>query len=81
MKNYKEISYNELAKKELEQWKKDILKKPSIFDKASKDIQNKFNGVLPDKYHEIMTSSIKGMTKLYCLDINMRQRHQLEIYL
>ncbi|MDB0441250.1 EcsC family protein [Clostridioides difficile] len=63
MKNYKEVSYNELAKKELEQWKKDILKKPSIFDKASKGIQNKFNGVLPDKYHEIMTSSIKGMTK------------------
>ncbi len=32
-----------------------ILKKPSIFDKASKGIQNKFNGVLPDKYHEIIT--------------------------
>lgn len=63
MKNYKEISYNELVKKELKQWKKDILKKTSIFDKASKGIQNKFNGVLPDKYHEIMTSSIKGMTK------------------
>ncbi|MDI3115305.1 EcsC family protein [Clostridioides difficile] len=63
MKDYEDVVYIKLVKKELEEWKKNILKKPSIFDKASKGIQNKFNGVLPDKYHEIITSSIKVMTK------------------
>ena len=63
MKDYEDVVYIKLIKKELEEWKKNILKKPSIFDKASKGIQNKFNGVLPDKYHEIITSSIKVMTK------------------
>ncbi|WIV12648.1 EcsC family protein [Proteiniborus sp. MB09-C3] len=50
--------------KELNQWKKKIIKKPSIIDKASKGVQNKINNVLPDKYHEILTSAIKNMVKI-----------------
>lgn len=38
-------------------------KKPSIGENVSKDIQNKFNGILPEKYHEIVTAAIKNMTK------------------
>lgn len=55
--------YDEVAKRELEEWKKIMKKPPSIFDKTSKNIQNKFNGILPDKYHEIMTGAIKNMVK------------------
>lgn len=55
--------YNNLIYHELNSWKKDMEKKPSILDKASKKIQNKFNGVLPEKYHEIMTVAIKNMVK------------------
>lgn len=55
--------YNILIYEELNSWKKDMKKKPSILDKASKKIQNKFNGVLPEKYHEIMTIAIKNMVK------------------
>lgn len=58
MSNYKESIVSELNL-----WKKEMMKKPSIFDKASKGIQNKFNGILPEKYHEIMTSAIKNMIK------------------
>ncbi len=38
-------------------------KKPSIGENVSKEIQNKFNGILPEKYHEIVTAAIKNMTK------------------
>lgn len=55
--------YNRLIYLELESWKKEMRKKPSILDKTSKGIQNKFNEVLPEKYHEIMTISIKNMIK------------------
>jgi hypothetical protein len=48
---------------ELNKWKAEMMKKPSIFDKASKGVQNKFNGILPEKYHEIMTVAIKNMIK------------------
>lgn len=49
--------------KELNQWKNRMKKKPSIINKASKGVQNKINSILPDKYHEILTSAIKNMVK------------------
>lgn len=55
--------YNEALCHELNSWKKDMRKKPSFLDKTSKKIQNKFNDVLPEKYHEIMTVAIKNMVK------------------
>lgn len=55
--------YNRFIYDELNSWKKDMKKKPSILDKASKKIQNKFNNVLPEKYHEIVTVTIKNMVK------------------
>lgn len=55
--------YNEMAVKELNKWKKKMRTPPSLVGKASKGIQNKFNGILPEKYHEIITGTIKNMTK------------------
>ena len=42
-------------------------KKTSIIDKASKSTQNKINDILPKKYHEVMTTVIKSMTKAVLL--------------
>ncbi len=55
--------YSEIAKKELKKWKKKMKKKPSVVQKTSKGIQKKINGILPEKYHEIVTATIKNMTK------------------
>lgn len=57
-------SYNKIALKELNNWKKKMRKKPSLAQKASKNIQNKFNELLPERYHEFVTSAIKNMTKV-----------------
>jgi len=57
-------SYNEMALEELNKWKKKMREKSSIVEKVSKGIQNKFNGMLPEKYHEIITSAIKNMVKV-----------------
>jgi hypothetical protein len=57
------ISYEDRALRELNDWKVKMRKKPSIVEKATKGVQRKFNGLLPDKYHEIITSSIKNLTK------------------
>ncbi|PRR81986.1 EcsC family protein [Clostridium vincentii] len=59
--------YNDMAMQELNKWKKKMREKSSIVEKASKGIQNKFNGILPEKYHEMMTSTIKNMTKVVLL--------------
>lgn len=57
------ISYEDRALRELNDWKSIMRKKPSIIEKATKGVQRTFNGMLPDKYHEIITSSIKNLTK------------------
>ncbi|MDF2890340.1 MAG: hypothetical protein K0R80_707 [Clostridia bacterium] len=56
------ISYNDRALRELNDWKSVMKRKPSIMQKAAKGVQNKFNDMLPDKYHEIITSAIKSLT-------------------
>ena len=57
-------NYNYIKSQELEIWKDKMRKKPSILNKASKGVQNKFNSILPDNYHNIITSAIKNMTKV-----------------
>jgi len=80
--------YNEMARKELNDWKKKMRKKPSLVEKASKHIQTKFNNLLPEKYHEIVTSTIKNMTRAVLFgskyitkkpyeNLSLRQREKL----
>jgi hypothetical protein len=57
-------SYHEMALEELNIWKEKMREESSIMEKASKGIQNKFNSMLPEKYHEIVTSAIKSMVKV-----------------
>jgi hypothetical protein len=57
------ISYEDKALRELNDWKWKMKKKPSMIEKATKGVQGRFNNMLPDKYHEIITSSIKNLTK------------------
>jgi len=47
--------YDDKALYELNNWKISIKKKPSIVEKASKGVQNKFNNMLHNDYHEIIT--------------------------
>lgn len=56
--------YHSYAVKELDNWKRKIIKKPTIINKASKGVQNKLNNILPDKYHEVLTVAIKNMIKI-----------------
>lgn len=57
------MNYEERARFELNVWKDAMIKRPNILEKASKGVQYKINGILPDKYHEILTSTIKNFTK------------------
>ncbi|WP_297136514.1 EcsC family protein [Terrisporobacter sp.] len=48
---------------EHKKWKKEIRKKVSIIDRITSSSQKKFNSLLPEKYHEIVTSAVKNMVK------------------
>src|SRR5687768_224838 len=57
------MGYTEKVKIELEFWKKDILKKPSMVDKLTSKVQKKINSYIPDKVHSAITTAIKTMVQ------------------
>ncbi len=58
MEKYKEnISY------ELDFWKMNLMKKPSLFSKITTKVQTKINSYIPIKVHQAITATIKQMVK------------------
>lgn len=61
------LTYEKYLMEDFNKWKREMKKKPGIVEKASKGMQNKINGLWPAKYHELLTSAIKNMTKAVLL--------------
>lgn len=59
----KNMGYEEKIRVELEFWKRDILKKPGLFDQATGAVQKKINSYIPDKVHSAITTAIKTMVQ------------------
>jgi len=57
------ISYNQQALKELRTWQKKMSRRPGIFSRLSKKVQNKINSLIPDKVHSAITTTIKQMVR------------------
>lgn len=57
------ISYKEQAHIELQFWQLKMLKKPSLTDRLSKRIQNRINGIIPEKVHHAITLTMEKMVK------------------
>ncbi len=51
------------AKVQHKLWKREMKKKVSLINKVTTMAQKKFNSMLPEKYHEILTNSVKNMVK------------------
>lgn len=56
-------SYEDKALLELRLWQRKMQKKPSFTNRLSKGMQNKINSLIPEKVHQIITSTIKNMVK------------------
>lgn len=56
-------TYEDGAITELKQWQKKVTKKPSATGKLTKGIQDKINGIIPEKFQKIVTDAIKTMVK------------------
>lgn len=57
-------SYETKALKEMIKWKKKMLEDPSTFGSASKSIQMKMAGLIPEKVQKTITDMIKNMVKM-----------------
>lgn len=48
---------------EIEEWRRKITRRSGMMNRLSKKAQGKINELIPEKVHEVMTESIKGMVK------------------
>ena len=48
---------------ELEFWKREMLKKPSLMNRLTDRVQHKINSYIPEKVHNAITTAIKTMVK------------------
>jgi hypothetical protein len=48
---------------ELMEWQRKMRKKSGLLTRASKKVQTRINGMIPEKVHSLMTESIKNMVK------------------
>lgn len=57
------LDYKQKITIELEFWKRQMLTKPSAFNRLTNKFQQKINGYIPVKIHNIITATIKGMVQ------------------
>lgn len=55
--------YREVVLEELLVWQKEMVHRPSLFNKLSKKLQTKINTWIPEKIHVAITSAIKNMIR------------------
>ncbi|GAE30376.1 EcsC family protein [Halalkalibacter hemicellulosilyticus] len=54
--------YEETVYEELDRWKRKLTKRQSMMGRYTKGLQAKVNGLIPEKVHTFVTTSIKNMT-------------------
>lgn len=63
--------YEKKTYEEIQVWKRKILKKSSLFNRMSKNVQTKINSKIPEKVHKVITESIKNMVKATLFGSNL----------
>jgi hypothetical protein len=48
---------------EVEAWRAKMLKRPGLWDKATRGTQDRINRIIPERVHQIITTGVEAMTK------------------
>ena len=78
------VDYTMKVQEELHFWKRKMTKRSGLISRTSKKAQMKVNGLIPEKFHKVMTESIKNMVKATLVGSNIttkkRQSTALSLY-
>lgn len=73
------MEYENKAYEEVQAWRLKIMKRAGIFNRLSKQAQNKMNSLVPEKVHQIITDSIKHMVKATLVGSNITTKKQIDV--
>jgi hypothetical protein len=68
------VYYTMKVEQELKVWKQKMSRQSGLISRVSKNAQTKINGLLPEKFHNVMTESIKNMVKATLAGSNITTR-------
>ncbi|NMA68365.1 MAG: EcsC family protein [Desulfitobacterium sp.] len=57
------MTYEEKVRKELLKWQRKMLKPPGLIEKSTKGIQSRINELYPQKFLDVMTSTVKNLVR------------------
>lgn len=63
--------YERKVEEDLHNWRKKIMKRPSLFNQLSKKAQTRINEMISERAHKIITDSMKSMIKATLTGSNM----------
>lgn len=61
------MEYIDTVKTELMEWDREMMKRPHMFNRMSKNVQTKLNSYIPEKVHKAITAIIREMIKAVLL--------------
>ncbi len=76
-------AYDEMARREMEDWKFEMQRRPTVLNRLSKRMQDKLNSYIPEKVHNAITATLKQMIRavLFGADIITRKATGQELTL
>lgn len=72
-------AYERIVYREIEEWKRKMVKRSGLLNRLSKKAQVKVNGLIPDKAHQILTDSIKNMVKATLVGSNLTTKKKQSV--
>ncbi|WP_460640089.1 EcsC family protein [Larkinella harenae] len=55
--------YEDAVVRELTTWRLKMMRKPSVVNRLSRNLQTRLNRIIPEKVHQVITATIKQMTR------------------
>ncbi len=70
-------AYEKTANNELKAWQKKMMRNPSLFNRASRNLQSRINRMIPEKVHEVITTTMKQMIRavLFGAELTTSTKH------
>jgi uncharacterized protein (DUF697 family) len=71
------MKYEDIVRKQIREWEKDLLSPPGLLQKAAKAVSDKVNTYIPQKVHQALTSAVKGIVRAVLLGVEFTPKGQV----
>ena len=75
------MEYSRMATNEVREWERTMAKRPKLITRYAKGLQTRWNHLIPQKVHEVMTEAIKQMVQAVITGSKYVKKQPTTVYL